>query len=560
MLKLFGHYYIEKMVLYMKKQSTMGGFAILSAATLIVKILSVLYLPFLLAILGDEGYGYYQAAYTIFVFVYAITNTGLPQAISKLVSELTAVGNYKDAVKAFKMARFILLTVGFLMSLILFFSAGFLSRILNFPKSYLAVLFLVPTVFLSTVTSSYRGYFQGRQNMIPTAVSQVLEQIINLFFTLLLSYILIKHNLERAVAGGTFATSIAALFAGIFLVFMYKKNKESRIIRLHNPSIERLTNKEIFKKIVNYSLPLIAYQVLFYAGNLVDLGNIKSRLLHSGILEAQATTLYGNLTRSNQLINVPNAIIASLSVALLPAIATAVARSDTKNLREKINSSFKICFMISIPSAFVLSVLSYPIFEFMHFHGGAKIMMFGSYVLIIMSCVQIFSSILQGMGKLYIVTFFLIFGVIGKIIMNYIFVGIPSINILGAILGNVVYYTVPLILDNIILVKILKIKINIFKYAIKPVIASLVMSLVLYFSYNGLHYLISKILSLAFNLKTILLISNGISVIIALMLGAYSYFYIMALIRGITANDMKILPSKINRIIPKSIHKIIKEK
>lgn len=307
---------------FMKKQSTMGGFAILSTATLVVKILSVLYLPFLLAILGDEGYGYYQAAYTIFVFIYAITNTGLPQAISKLVSELTAVGNYKDAVKAFKLSRFILLTVGIVMSLILFLSAGFLCKLLNFPKSYLAVLYLVPTVFLSTVTSSYRGYFQGRQNMIPTAISQVLEQVVNLFFTLLLSYMLLKYGIDKAIAGGTFATSIAALFAGIFLIFMYKKNKEARITRFHDPSVERFTNKEILKKIVNYSLPLIAYQVLFYAGNLIDLGNIKSRLLHAGILEAHATSLYGELTRSNQLINVPNAVIASLSVALLPAITS----------------------------------------------------------------------------------------------------------------------------------------------------------------------------------------------------------------------------------------------
>lgn len=532
----------------MKKQSTMGGFAVLSSAVLIVKILSLVYLPFLNSILGEKGYGIYQAAYLIFVLIFAVTNSGLPQAISKIVSELTAVGNYKDAVKTFKMARFMLFITGLVMSVVLFFAAGFLSK--NSPKSYLAIIALSPTIIFSTLTSSYRGYFQGRENMVPTAISQVIEQIVNIFFTLLLSYLLLKYGIEAATAGGTFATSIAAFIAAIFLIYTYKKNKESKIIKFHNPEVKRHTNKELFKKIIYYSLPLTIYQGLFYVGNLIDFNITQTRLAHAGFKE-QSLILFGYLTKTNQLIGVPNAVIASLSVAILPAIAAAVARNEPRNVRGKINSAFKVCFLISIPSAVGLSVLSAQIYRTMHWGGGAYILTYGAYVLILMSCVQVFSAILQGLGKLYIVTFFLVFGVIGKIVTNYFLIAIPSINIMGAILGNVVYYIVPLILDNIILIKILKIKINVFTYAIKPIISSIVMGLVLFLSYTVLHLAIATV--------TTNYISSAIPTLVSMLAGSYTYFYVMALIRGIRTNDINMFPSKLKRIIPNSILKIIKD-
>lgn len=545
---------------YMKKQSTIGGFAILSSAVLIVKILSLLYIPFIIAILGDEGWGVYQFAYLVFTLIFSVTNSGLPSAISKLISELTAVGNYKDALKAFKMSRAMLLTTGIVMSIILFFSAGFLSR--ESPKSYLAVIALCPTIILSTVTSSYRGYFQGRKNMIPTAVSQVLEQVVNIFFTLLLAFLFLRYGIEAACAGGTLATSIAALFAASFLVYMYKKNRESKIYKLHDPSVQRYGNKALLKKIIFYALPLSIYQALFYIGVLIDANITQTRLAHAGFNKVQSISLFGDLTKFNQLIAVPNAIIASLSVALLPAISAAVARQETKNVKDKINAAFKICFIISIPAAVGLSTLSYPIFELLHIHGGAKIMYFGAYVLILMSCVQVFSAILQGLGKLYIVTAFLAVGVVGKIITNYFLVAIPEINIMGAIFGNVVYYIVPLILDNIILLKILKIKINIFTHAIKPAIASVAMGITIFLSYNGLHGILSFVTKffLPNAIPPILSYAiNAVPTIIAMGVGAYTYFYVLVLIKGITKGDMNMVPSKLKKFIPRHIQKAIQD-
>lgn len=535
----------------MKKQSTIKGFAILSSAVITVKLLSFIYIPFLRNILGPEGYGLYTASYQMFALIYAVTNSGLPTAISKIVSELTATGNYRDAVRAFKMARFTLLAAGFVMSVTLFLSASILSKVLHFQKAYLSVVVLAPTVIFSTITSSYRGYFQGRENMLPTALSQVLEQVVNIFFTLLLSLLLLKYGITYAVAGGTFATTIAAIFASTFLIIMYRKNKEAEIVSLQEPNTVEHTNRQLFKKILDYSIPLTIYQALFYIGNIIDLGNTKVRLMHAAFSDSKATALYGDLSVFNQLIGVPNAIIASLSVALLPSVAASVAKNNTKNVIEKINSAFRICFIISIPSAIGLSVLSYPLYRTACLGSGSYIMFYGAYILILMSCVQIFSSILQGLGKLYLVTFFLVFGVAGKIITNYFLIAQPKINILGAIVGSMVYYSVPLVLDNIILIKILKIRINVFIHAIKPLIASLIMGVILFLSYNCFHYF--------FTFLGKRYLSYAIPFLACFFIGVYSYFFIMALIGGLRVSDINLLPSKIKRIIPKSIKKVIKE-
>ena len=176
----------------MKKQSTTKGFAILSAAGMFVKVLSLLYIGYLQRIITKGGYGYYSAAYQIYVFIYVLTNAGIPVAISKMISEFTAVKNYKDAVKSFKIARLLLLCLGMVMTLLLLLFAKPLTKLMDYEKSYLAVLALAPAILLTSIASAYRGYFQGRGNMTPTAISQVIEQVINIVFTLILAAFFMK--------------------------------------------------------------------------------------------------------------------------------------------------------------------------------------------------------------------------------------------------------------------------------------------------------------------------------------------------------------------------------
>ncbi|MBC2580107.1 polysaccharide biosynthesis protein [Clostridium sp. DJ247] len=535
----------------MKEQSTTKGFAILSAASIMVKVLSLLYIPFLMMIIGDEGYGIYGAAYQVYVFIFVLTNSGIPVAISKLISELVAVRNYRDAVKSFKIARFILLVVGVVMTLIMLIFAAPLANAVHYSKAYLSLLTLSPAILFTAIASAYRGYFQGRGNMTPTAVSQVFEQVMNTVFSLVFAAYLIKFGVEAGCAGGTIGTSVGALISATFLIFYYEKNKVFKVPKGYlNEEVRRIPTKKLIGKIIKYGLPITICIGMTYAGNIVDVYNTKVRLMAGGFPDKEATILYGYLTKYQQLLNVPIGIISSLAMAILPAISAAAAVEDRNLVKEKINYSFRTCFLIAIPCAVGLAILSDPVFQMLKFRGGSYIMTYGSVVLILMSVMQIQTTILQSLGKLYTATLYSVLGIVCKILANYFLISIPSINILGAVAGSIIGFVIPIILNGIIIRKSLGIRIKLFRHGIRPLVASLIMGLTVFV----LHYLFSVIFGFAKRGYIV----NTISTIIVIIAGVFVYLLGLMVTGGITQKDLQGMPRKVTKLIPAFITSRIK--
>lgn len=232
----------------MKKQSTTKGFAILSAAGMLVRVLSLLYIPVLLWIIKDQGYGIYASAYTIYTFIYVLANSGVPVAISKQVSELIALENYRDAVKTFRLARFMMIIVGAVLSILMMALAYPLANVTSSSNSALAIFALGPTIFL--VQSNHpTGDIFGTGNMVPTAVSQIIEQIGNVIFTLVFAALLIRYGVNAGCAGGTIGTVIGAIFSVIYLVMYSRRHKAIRIPKNHqNFDAVRFSSKQLVKK------------------------------------------------------------------------------------------------------------------------------------------------------------------------------------------------------------------------------------------------------------------------------------------------------------------------
>lgn len=531
----------------MREQSTGKGFAILSAATMAVKLLSLIYMPFLFRIIGgNRPFAIYNTTYQIYAFVYVLTNAGIPSAISKLVSEFVAVGNYRSAVKTFKMSRFLLFVVGIIMASVMFFLSGPLTAHMNYKEARYSVIALCPAILFTSVASAYRGYFQGRSNMKPTAISQVLEQILNTVFSLLFAAILIGRGVEAGCVGATIGTTLGALASALYLIVTYEKNKHFKIFNLKNNNrIVRHTNKQVLRRILKYSIPITVCVGITNAGILIDTYNITSRLIAGGAVKDYAQNLYGLYAKYITLINMPITIVSALAVAVLPAVSRAVALKNKVLAENKISFGFKISFLIAIPSAVGFSVLSNPIYALLKFNDGYNIMVFGSIIVVFMALVQIQTSILQGMGKLYIVTLYSVLGLIVKYIVNYVLIAIPSINIYGAIIGSAVGLGVPIVLNVAYIQRILKLKINLKSYIFKPLFSSIFMAAVIYVIYNILSYIIGIIFKGYFN--------NAISVLMAIVIGMLAYLYAMLLSKGITNDEIDILPSRIKRFIPKRI-------
>ena len=531
----------------LKNQSTTKGFAILSSASFMVKLLSLLYVPFLIKILGGFGYGVYSSAYVIFVYVYILTNAGIPVAISKMISELIAIGNYRDAVRTFKIARFMLFILGVIMSILMLIFSVPLTNIAHSATARLAIMALAPTILITSVLSAYRGYFQGRGNMTPTAISQVLEQIANTIFSLAFAAYFIKYGVAEGAAGGTIGTSVGALVAVIYMIYTYEKNKVFRVPKGYNKlEIKRFTTKKIIKRLLGYAVPMTICLGLQQAGLLIDVWLVKLRMLDSGIVEKQVDVLWGVLSQYTTLIGVPIAIISSLAITILPSISSLMALQDKKAVRSKINYAFRLCFLVAVPSAVGLAILAKPLVYFIQYGPEvSRLLIYGSVVIILMAVVSIQTSILQGLGKLYLVTIYAVFGLIGKIIINYIFVAIPSFNILGAVMANGVSFAILLTLNQYTINKVLRVKTNLAKHAIKPIIASGVMAIVAKIMYGNFNFICSFLREGYF--------ANAIAILIALPLAILTYFLILVIIGGITKEDLEVFPSKITKLIPKSI-------
>ncbi|WP_139905224.1 putative polysaccharide biosynthesis protein [Clostridium thermarum] len=528
----------------MKEQSITKGFAVLSAAGMVVKVLSLFYAPFLTRILSQENMGFYQFTYQIFLFLYVLTNSGIPVAISKMVSELIAQHNYKDAVKTFKIARTTLLILGFAASILMIILAGPITVAAKQEKARLAIIVLSPTILITSIMSAYRGYFQGRGNMTPTAISQIAEQVINTVFSLIFAALLIRKTVEGGVAGATVGTSLGALVACIYLIYVYGKNKKFKVPKgTQSPEVKRLSNRAIFRKMINYGVPITISVGLQSAGTLIDNSLIKPRLIVAGFMEKEANKRFATLGQMSSLINVPITIISALSAAVLPAISAAAALDDKRKVQDKINQALKLCFMISIPSAVGLAVLSRPIFAllFPDAVNGEYLMKFSCLVVVLMSVVQIQTTILQSIGKLYIVTTSMALGILMKIITSYSLVAITEINTLGAVLGNIVCFTVPLLVNSWYIRRLTKYKLDLIRYSAKPLVTSAFMGIIVYMIY--------------FTLETFMI--NGDSsaqyvmpIAISMLIGAFAYAYGLILSGGIKRSDLDAMSPRFIKIIP----------
>jgi stage V sporulation protein B len=528
----------------MKRQSKAKGFAVLSSAAMIVKIISLLYVPFLTIIIGTDGFGVYSSVYAIFTFFYILTNSGIPVAISKLVSELIAVGNYKDAVKTFKLAREGLLILGLICSLLLVLLAKPITRISKSEEAFLGVVALAPAIFITSVMSAYRGYFQGRGNMTPTAISQVAEQIINTIFTLIFAALLIGKGVELGVVGATVGTTLGALVACIYLIIVYKRDNEEELANNPEDKIKRLSNKVIIKRLIKYCVPITLSVGLQNAGNLVDQININARLQDAGFDKKIKDEKYGMLCHYGTLTRVPLAFISALSAVVFPSIAAAFARGDKKVVTEKIKYVYRVCALVAVPAAVGLAVLSKPIYEvlFPISVEGYKLLAIGAIVVIFMAFVQIQVVVLQSAGYLYSALIAIFIGVVAKIVSNYVLVGNHNINIYGGVYSNIIYYLIPFIMNTYSIRKNLRIRISFIKSIFKPTIASAFMAIGAYASYFVLN-------TIFVDMKTNYIVRCSL-LIFPIVLGAAIYAYVIILIGGIIKKDIDSMPPKVIKMIP----------
>lgn len=527
-----------------EESSAAKGVFILSLAGIMVKLISVLYTPMLNSILGVAGYGVYSKTTEVFLLVYALSSMGVQPAVAKTVAEYTALKNDKAAVRTLRVASKFYGIVGAFFGVLMILLAGVISNVAESPNLALGLRFLAPCIFVTCLLSALRGFMQGKNDMTFIGISQIIEQLLNVVISLLCAFILVQGSIALGNAGAQIGTSVGALFACFYVLYCYeKKQYKERAYRNTEPG-KRISDKRILAKIIRYSVPITISAGLQNIGGVVDMFNVSKRLIVAGFTSEQGDILYGLLGKYKTLYGVPLVIITAIGTTVLPSLTKSLVLKQRKEAKKKIGYAFKLVLLIAIPSAVGLSMVSTEVYIFLFGDAyGADIMLFGSVILVLMSITQTQSVILQATNKLYYVLITFSVGIVVKIVVNYVLVGIPSINIYGVIIGNCLWHLIPAILNHKKICNSMKMRMSLLKLGIKPIFASAVMAIVIFILKQPLEFMyrfipLTRWVALP---VTIFLVS----------IGGFIYLYIMISIGGISRRDVDGISPKIMRFIPR---------
>lgn len=521
----------------MEKPKKSGSFlkqaAILAAAGLLVRLLGFLYRLPLTGLIGDEGNGIYAAGFYIYQFLLILSSAGLPAAISKMVSERLAVGERANAHRVFQVSMVVsgILSFGAMMLLLIF--AQQISNLVLSPRSYYSILTLAPTLLIVGIMSVFRGYFQGMRTMVPTALSQIVEQVFNAFFSVFLAYLLVGKGVEYGAAGGTAGTGIGALAGLLVVVFAYFLIRPVILRRIAKEPVGKYqeTSQEIAKILLKTALPIIIGTAVFSISNLTDMFMVKSRLLASGAFnEVQAEVLYGQLSgKYATLTTLPVAISTAMATAAIPSIAASVVQKNKPEVSRKINTTFRVGMLISIPAAMGIGVLGDQILLmlFPKYSDGGVLLKVGALSIIFLALCQIITGILQGIGRVQIPVVGALCGLVVKVLFNYFLIGIPSVNVVGAVIATTACYIVAVAVNLFLLIRETGVRLDFIGGFLKPGAASVGMGLGCIGIYKLL-FLLSK--------------SNTLSVILAICMSIVLYGGLLLLLRGLNKEDVLLFP------------------
>lgn len=588
-----------------KKQTLLNGAFVLVASTVIVKLLSIFYKIPITSILGPVGRSYYNSAYAIFIPVYSIALGGLPTAISKIVSHHMILGEYRHVRQTLRVARKIFLLTGTIGTLVLIGLAFPYANSAKNPEAIKSIIAIAPTVFFCCVMSTYRGYYSGLRNMTPTAVSEVVEAVGKLVFGVLLSQKIVDIGLTQfhkngvvfgvsvaneaqahsviypyaaagAIAGVTLGTILAFLILAAKYRFFGDGISKEELAAAPNP----IGQKAMARQLISIALPIVAGTIIFNITNLIDSWTIQNRLetitqsdisvlkeMYAGALRAGgivdeniANYLYGAYEIASDFRNLLPSVTITFGISAIPILSEAWTIGDHRKIKSSIESVIRLCMILSLPTGLVMGVLAKPILTMFYCADQATMsavdisaFVMGVYcaAAFIFSITQPLTYMLQAIGKMEAPLISLGIGAVLKVGLNFVLIGIPKINIYGAIVGTLACYFFVGLLDLIFLVKASGIKIDGLSVFFKPLFCSLLSGASAYLMYFMLSDLLSNVPVLAD--ATQYLSHVTVALVLAVVFSVAVYFFSMLFTRSLAKDDVKMLPKgeKIAKILEK---------
>ena len=476
-----------------RKESFMQGVVTIMFSQIAIKVLGLIYTLYLTNRegFGDAGNAIYASGYQIYALLLTISSIGVPNAISKLVAERLAIGDNRGANKIFKVALATFGCIGAIGTMLLFFGAHTISYSwLQIPESELTLIALSPAIFFVSISSVFRGYFNGRRSLKTTARAQTLEQIFKTVLTIIIVEIvahITSTSTELMAAGATIATTIATFssFAYLFIYYRIRRREIGNEIQQSiNYKYENV--KTIIRRILMVSIPLTLSSIMTSFNKNIDSFTVK-RILSTYIDSSVATKLYGILAgKVDTITNLPLAINIAFATALVPAISAAKAKNDKESATKRTSFSLLTSMLIGLPCVAGLIIFAQPILNLLYPNAnqGAVLLQLISVSVIFSILDQTINGALQGFGKVMIPAIALGIGCIVKLILNLILLRIPALNVYGAAIASIACHAVAFTIVFNVLKKYVKLDLPFKKFIVKPAIATVIMGICSYTLYT----------------------------------------------------------------------------
>ena len=547
-----------------KKQTFLQGTAVLAMATVLVKLMGFLFKVPLNNIIGEDGFGYFNTAYDVYNVLLMISTTGLPVAMSRMISQAQTLGNHAQIRRIYRTSLYVFLTIGMVGSLgMLFFCRQLSVMVTTNENSWAAIAALAPCVLLICLVSAYRGFFQGQSNMTPTSVSQIFEAVTRLVVGLGLAWLVMKLTGDAAVraqgivlapgetaqdygditlaAGGAIlGVTLGSLISVVYLHHKFRQSNQILSLGGGTAKSTRSTMKELLSIAVPITLGSAGLQIINLFDTMIYMRRLTGALQWTEKIADSAKGVY-NFCQT--VFALPCSFIPTITIAVIPAITASLTRKDLAEAKATSESSVRTMALIAMPCAAGLFVMAEPVIRLLcstytedRIQLAATMLAILGLTVIFNSLVLLLNAIMQAHGDVVTPVVNMLIGGIIKIIVNYILVGQPNLNIVGAPIGTFICYISITALDLIAMKRHISARPAIFKNIIRPGLASAIMGAATFMVYRVLLNAISS-------WKLACLLSLAFAVVL--------YAVLVVFLRCLTYEDCMLLPKgeKIAKIL-----------
>lgn len=524
----------------------------LMVAQVLVKVLGLVYRILIVGAegFGDVGNGYYATGYQIYMVLLAISSMGIPNVLSKMVSERVAKEDYIGAKRIFKASLCLFVSFGAVLGILLFAFSDFIaSEFLKASGVKYTLMVLSPAIPLVSASAVLRGYFAGLGSMKANSTSQVVEQFFNCVLSVGFVYACVGQDTAVMAAAGNLSTTLACLTAVVYLALYYKTRRKDikTLCNAQTAPTENIPAKKLVWVILSVSIPFSISSLISTANSAIDtvtvsrcIQNVFAPFISDSLeLERRAMELYGILQKAETITHLPMAVSSTLYAAMVPVVSAAFAKRDMEAANRKISSSVFLSSLVICPCMGGLVVLADPILHMLYpsVPDGALILQLLVITLPLCTLTYILNGVLYGAGKLKVPAIALGIGAIVKLILNIALISIPSLNIYGAVISTITYQTVVFIIETVVVYKTIKIKLDYKKSFLKPALSALVMSGAVF----GAYAIFSKFAG------------NTISTVLSVGVGVVVYAAALFLFKTFTKEDVLEFPKgeKIAKLLTK---------